>query len=73
MDKPRNPYRVGTRAWAVMEGDWEGLTVNQIAEVLDYSSPGIRSYLSKIKRDTGYIVPHQAAKGGAEHEKETSV
>ena len=39
MDKPKNPYRKGSIIWSIMEGDWEDLTVKQIAEALDIPPP----------------------------------
>ena len=42
MEIPANPYRKGSMIWSVMEGDWEDLTVDQIAEVL-FTSPEVIS------------------------------
>ena len=55
--KPENPFRAGTLIWAVMEGDWEDLTVNQIAEVLDTTPQQISVYIAIIKRKIGYAIP----------------
>lgn len=55
--KPENPFREGTLIWSIMEGDWEDLTVNQIAEVLDTTEQQISVYLSHIQKKTGYAVP----------------
>lgn len=56
-DNPENPYRKGSLTWSVMEGDWEDLTVTQIAEVLGTVPNSIRSIIATIKRETGYNVP----------------
>lgn len=64
MDKPNNPYTKGTLIWAVMEGAWEDLTVTQIAEVLDTVPNNISAYIIKIRKQTGYLVPHLKGKGG---------
>lgn len=58
MDKPKNPYRKGSLIWSVMEGDWEDLTVRKIAEVLDSVPNTVYSTISRIKKETGYDVPH---------------
>lgn len=56
MEKPENPYKKGTLIFDIMEGDWEDLTVPQIAEVL-YASPKlIWKYIRKIENETGYRV-----------------
>lgn len=59
MDKPKNPYRKGTTVWSVMEGDWEDLNVRKIAEVLDVPLGTVSTAISRIKRETGYDVPHE--------------
>lgn len=59
--KPENPFREGTLIWEVMEGDWEDLTVNQIAEVLDTTPQQISVYIAIIKRKIGYTIPRKAA------------
>lgn len=56
--KPENPYRKGSIIWSVMEGEWEDLTPTQIAEVLDTTKNAVCSAISKIKRETGWSVPH---------------
>lgn len=61
-DKPKNPYQKGTLIWSVMEGDWEDLTVTQIAEVLGTTPDNIGAYTSRIKRETGYVVPRLRGK-----------
>jgi len=58
MDKPLNPYRKGSLAWSLMEGDWEDLTKEQIAEVLGYDLDAISDRMKDIKSKTGYAVPH---------------
>lgn len=62
MDKPKNPYREGTIIWSVMEGDWEDLTVSQIAEVLDTLPQTISDNIRRIRVETGYIVPRTGRK-----------
>ena len=64
MDKPKNPFREGSLVWAVMEGDWEDLTVTQIAEVLDTIPNNISVCITRIRKKTGYLVPHLKGKGG---------
>lgn len=58
MDKPKNPYREGSIIWSVMEGDWEDLTVKQIAEVLDVLPSAVSESIRRIRVKTGYVVPH---------------
>lgn len=55
--KPENPYRRGSLIWSVMEGNWEDLTISQIAEVLGTTDKIISAMLSRIKKETGYYVP----------------
>lgn len=62
MDKPKNPYRKGSLIWSVMEGDWEDLTVTQIAEVLGAMPNSISSNIAAIKRETGYDVPRASGR-----------
>ena len=57
--KPENPYRKGSIIWSVMEGEWGDLTANQIAEVLDTTRNTVCSMISKIRKDTGWAVPHK--------------
>ena len=56
--KPKNPYKKGTIVWNLLEGDWADLTAGQIAEVLDTTRASIHAALYRIKRETGYTVPH---------------
>lgn len=56
--KPKNPYRKGTIVWSLFEGDWSDLTAAQIADVLDTTRDCIHAALCRIKRETGYTVPH---------------
>lgn len=56
--KPNNPYKKGTTIWSVMEGDWEDLTSNQIAEVLGVGPMTVRSCIQRIKKETGYDVQY---------------
>lgn len=68
MIKPENPYtkylqndRNGKKIsvlWSVFEGDWEDLSTSQIAEVLDATPGTIKNYIRKIRKETGYQVPH---------------
>lgn len=62
MDKPKNPYRKGTLIWSVMEGDWDDLTVPQIADVLGTEPQNVSEYIWQIKKKTGYKVPHKNQK-----------
>lgn len=64
MVKPANPYKRGTLSWNLMEGDWEDLTVRQIAEVLDIMPNSVNGALLQIKKKTGYEVPHRASNRG---------
>lgn len=58
MDKPMNPYRKGSLIWSIMEGDWEDLTVDQIAEVLDRDPLIVARAIYRIKKETGYQIPY---------------
>lgn len=62
MDKPKNPYRKGSLIWSVMEGDWEDLTVTQIAEVLGTAQSNVSNCIARTKRETGYIVPRESGR-----------
>ena len=64
MGKPTNPHPKGTLIWSVMEGDWADLDAAQIAEVLGTSSNIVHAMISRIKRETGYFVPHIRRKAG---------
>lgn len=69
MKKPDNTYTRDTIIWSVMEGDWEDLTVAQIAEVLDARPDAVKGAIYRIKREKGWDVPHVKAKGrGADGE-----
>lgn len=63
VDKPENPYRKGSLIWSVMEGEWEDLTMAQIAEVLGTVPNTVRTCVSKIERETGYNVPRTSGRG----------
>lgn len=58
MDKPTNPYRKGCVIWSIMEGDWEDLTVDQIAEVLNCDPHTVTHGIHSIKKKTGYQIPY---------------
>lgn len=66
IEKPENPYfkylENGNISilWSVFEGDWEDLTTQQIAEVLNVAPVTIKNYLRRIRAETGYTVPHAA-------------
>lgn len=62
MDKPTNPYKKDSTIWKVMEGDWEDLPPSRIAEVLDVKYSTVRQCITRIKRQTGYDVPHISEK-----------
>lgn len=64
--KPPNPYRKGSRIWALMEEDWSDLTVTQIAEVMGCAYNTIAAQLRRIRLETGYVVPvtHQRRPAG---------
>lgn len=70
MKKPENPYvkRLNSGKtsilWSVFEGDWEDLTAGQIAQVLDTTPKLINTYISRIKRETGYTVPRLKGRPG---------
>lgn len=63
--RPKNPYREDTLLWDVFMGDWEDLTVTQIAEVLDKEPKQIRTAIQVIYQDTGYAVPHVKLRTGS--------
>lgn len=63
MKKPDNPYPKGPLIWSVMEGDWEDLTMEQIAEVMGSTYKAISSSITRIKKETGYRVPHAVNRG----------
>ena len=56
MTKPENKYKRGSVVWSVMEGDWEDLTVPEIAEVLNTSPKTVLRAIHRIKKETGYEV-----------------
>lgn len=60
--KPENPFRKGSLIWAVMEGDWSDLTPSQIGEVLGSSGKSVSNQIIRIRRLTGYRVPHDPGK-----------
>lgn len=73
-DRPVNPFRRGSVIWSVMEGGlqgefdglpgWEDLTVTQIGEVLDVTANRVSNYLLRIRKETGYAVPHAVSPSG---------
>lgn len=73
-DRPINPFRRGSVIWSVMEGGlqgefdglpgWADLTVTQIGEVLDVAATEVSSYLLRIRKKTGYAVPHIVSPSG---------
>lgn len=46
-----------------MEGDWSDLTPKQIGEVLGTSGRSVTVQIIKIRRITGYSVPHDQRRG----------
>lgn len=73
MDKPKNPYRKGTLIWSVMEGDRKDLTVTKIAEVPDTTPSNISACITKIRKKTGYLVPHKIRKRDGDEQKKILV
>ena len=65
MTKPENKYRRGSIIWSVMEGDWEDLTVSEIAYVLNTNKAAIRDAIRRIRKETGYAIRY----GGVETEE----
>lgn len=62
--KPVNPFKKWSIVWQVMEGDWEDLTINQIAEVLDVHPGTIYGSVRQIRLRTGYCVKHKIGCAG---------
>lgn len=56
-------FRPGSLIWSVMEGDWSDLTPKQIGEVLGTSGRSVTVQIIKIRRITGYSVPHDQRRG----------
>lgn len=54
-----NPYKPRSMLWALVEEDFSDLTVAQIAEVFDADMHTVYTYLSRIKRETGFVVPYR--------------
>lgn len=52
------PYKSRTMRWALMNEDFSDLTVKQIAEVFNTSTPVVYAAISQIKVQTGYKVPY---------------
>ncbi len=66
MYRPINSY-TKTRApicYALLESNWEDLTVREIAEVLDYPVQSVRNAIKDIYKKTGYRVPYKKIKDG---------
>ena len=61
MTKPENKYKHGSIIWSVMEGDWEDLTVPEIAEILNTSPQTVLRAIQKIKKDTRYEVRYSGS------------
>ena len=67
-DRPMNPFRRGSVIWSIMEGGlqedfdglpgWSDLVAAQIAEVLDVDDTIVSNFLYRIRKKTGYTVPH---------------
>lgn len=68
MERPINPFRRGAIPWQVMEmalqGEFDGLpgtsdlTRGEIAEILGTEDHYITNAILRIKKQTGYAVPH---------------
>ena len=73
-DRPVNPFRRGSVIWSVMEGGlqgefdglpgWADLTVAQIAEVMDVTATRVCEILYRVRKKTGYAVPHAVSPSG---------
>lgn len=62
-------YRKGSIAYALYTDDWSDLNINQISEVLDVLPQQIHSEMSRIKKETGYIVPYVKLSAGRKKDK----
>lgn len=52
------PFKKGTIARDVLDGDWAGMSIDEIAATLHTTYSTITTILRDIKRKTGYVVPH---------------
>lgn len=56
------PYQKGSIARELLLGDWADLTIDEIAAALHSTYNNISTAIARIKRETGYIVPHRRKK-----------
>lgn len=52
------PYKPRTMRWALVNEDFSDLTVKQIAEVFETSTPVVYAAIKQIEAQTGYKVPY---------------
>lgn len=62
-------YRKDSVAYALCTCDWSDLNINQIAEVLDVLPQQVHSEMSRIKKETGYVVPYVKLPAGPKKDK----
>lgn len=53
------PYQRGTIARELMLWDWSNMTIDEIAAALHSTYNNVSTTIAKIKKETGYIVPHR--------------
>lgn len=55
---PKTAYRKRSMLWALCNEDFSDLTKAQIAEVFNTSPTTVQHCMSKIKRETGFVVKY---------------
>lgn len=71
MDKPENPYRKGCLGWKLFEGDWEGKTLQEIAEKVDSIPESVYWRIVSIRLETGYQILYTKLPGDFRKKKKT--
>lgn len=58
-ERIENPYRAKSLCHELYDGDFRNLLIEEIAERFKTTKGSVRSTINRIKRETGYFVPHK--------------
>lgn len=71
MGKPKNPFRVGSCAYKIFAGDWEGKTLEEIALAVGSNPMSVYEQIKSITAKTGCRILYRKLPGDTRSKKRT--
>lgn len=53
-----NPFRPGSLAWIIADGDWGDMTIPEIAEAVSSTEENVSGTITYIRKATGHTIPY---------------